>query len=250
MRKIVVALSKGGVGKTATACHLAHGLARAGHKVLLVDTDTQAQCSYFLGARPEVGLAEVLAGEAKPREAMAEVRKGLWLLAGGRGLAGSRRVIARMDAGGEKALVEALAPLEGKLDYVLLDTSPGWDGLTVASLFYAREVLVPVSMDVATLLGLLDFQEGLKAVQKYHAGLELKYILPTFFDRRVKKSEEVLEQLKGHYPRQLCQPIRYSVRLSECVGLGKTVYEYAPKSSGPEDYQKLMRRVVRDGRQG
>ncbi len=82
MRKLVVSLSKGGVGKTVSACHVAHGLAQAGKKVLLVDTDTQGQCSLFLGVKPEAGLAEVLNDELKPEDAITEARPNLWLLAG------------------------------------------------------------------------------------------------------------------------------------------------------------------------
>jgi Mrp family chromosome partitioning ATPase len=47
MRKIAVAMAKGGVGKTTTAVNLAHGLALAGKRVLLVDCDTQAQTTDF-----------------------------------------------------------------------------------------------------------------------------------------------------------------------------------------------------------
>ena len=49
MRKIAVAMAKGGVGKTTTAVNLAFGLAREGFKVLLVDGDTQGQAGFPAG---------------------------------------------------------------------------------------------------------------------------------------------------------------------------------------------------------
>ena len=52
MRKIAVAMAKGGVGKTTTAVNLAHGLASQGKRVLLVDCDTQGQVAKFLGEKP------------------------------------------------------------------------------------------------------------------------------------------------------------------------------------------------------
>jgi len=63
MRRIAVCLTKGGVGKTTTAVNLAAGLALAGSKVLLVDTDTQGQVSFALGLRVEAGLAQLMVGD-------------------------------------------------------------------------------------------------------------------------------------------------------------------------------------------
>ena len=63
MRKIAVALSKGGVGKTTTAVNLAAGLALAGQRVLLIDVDTQGQDAKALGLAPPAGLAELVAGD-------------------------------------------------------------------------------------------------------------------------------------------------------------------------------------------
>lgn len=242
MRKIATCLSKGGVGKTTTAVNLAHGLAMRGSQVLLVDTDTQGQCSRMLGVSPEAGLAEVLSGELTPKEAIIEGRDNLKLLAGGRGLAGVKRTISQMTSGGERILKEALSSLR-RFDYLLLDTAPGWDAMTVNVLFYAQEVLCPVSLEVLTVDGLLEFQDNLAEIQKYHKKVSLRYILPNFLDGRVKKSGEIFRQLQDHFKELICSPVRYNVRLSEAPGYGLTIFEYAPSSPGAEDYHRLTERV-------
>ena len=174
-------------------------------------------------------------------------REGLWLLAGGRSLAGLKRVIARKDFGGEQSLAEALGPLEGRYDLVIVDTAPAWDMLMVNALFYADEVLIPVALEVMALQGLIEFSHALGPIQKYHRNLVLRYVLPTFMDRRVKKSEEILHQLGHHYAERVCDPIRYNVRLSEAPGYGQTIYEYSPTWAGSQDYMKLTERVLQDG---
>lgn len=244
MRKIAVFLTKGGVGKTTTAVNVAAGLARAGAKVLLVDTDTQSQVSTMLGLHPTTGLAQVIEGTLTAQAAAVEARERLWLLAGGSDLAGVKRLIARKDFGGEQTLAETLGPVESSYDYVILDTSPGWDTLNVNVLFYAQEMLAPVSMEVLTLQSLREFTKSVAGVQRYNAALTLKYIVPTFLDGRVKKSREILGQLTTHYGKQLCPPIRYNVRLSEAPGYGQTIYEYAPGSPGAADYQQLVERIA------
>lgn len=247
LRKIAVSLSKGGTGKTTTAVSLSAGLATKGYSVLLIDADTQDQVSKYLDVSPTLSLAEVVSQQAKPEDAITPARDHLYILSGGRALAGVKRLISQKEFGGEMTLTEALTPIENEFDYVIVDTSPGWDALTINVLFYVEEVLSPVSLEVLTLQGVIEFTKSLTQIQQYHAKLSLKYILPTFLDRRVKKSEEVLEQLEAHYDEQLCDPIRYNVRLSEAPGFGQTIFEYAPTSKGAKDYKKLTERIISDG---
>ena len=246
MRCIAVALSKGGVGKTTTAVNLAAGLVRRGRSVLLVDMDTQGQVAKMLGIQPQNGMAEVISNEVRLDEAVVEARTGLWLLPGGRTLAGLKRVIDRKEYGGERTISETLAPLDGCYDYAIVDTAPGWDVLTVNALFYAQEVVAPVALEVMSLQGLVEFEHSLQAIQRYHKELRLRYVVPTFLDRRVRKSDNMLCQLQTHYGDLVCGPIRYNVRLSEAPGFGQTIFEHAPASPGAEDYLALTERILHD----
>ncbi|MEJ5246207.1 MAG: ParA family protein [Caldilinea sp.] len=246
MRKVAIALSKGGVGKSTTAVNLAAALAQRQRRILLIDMDTQGQLARMLNIAPTHTVADVVSGEAPLKDAIIEARPGVDLLAGGRGLAGLKRAIDRKEFGGEQTLSEALAALDARYDYVIVDTAPGWDVLTVNALFFVEEVLTPVALEVLALQGLQEFMRSLAAIRRYHPRLTLRYILPTFFDRRVRKSDEILQQLRQHFPAQLCHPIRYNVRLSEAPGYGQTIFEYAVTSTGAEDYRLLAERVLND----
>lgn len=243
-RKICVTLSKGGVGKTTTSVNLSAGLALAGYKVLLVDTDTQGQSSYILGKRTRAGLTELLTKELTPEECIVRARKNLWLLSGGKSLAGVKRIIDRKSFGAEWTLAEAMKEMDTRYDFVIIDTAPGWDQLIVNVLFYATEVLVPVALEVMPLQGLSEFMKSLGAIQKYRKEITLKYIVPTFLDTRIKGPEAIHSQLAKLYSEYMCTPIRYCESLSEAPSYGKSIFEFAPGSTGSADYRELVRQVT------
>ena len=244
MARIVVSLLKGGVAKSQTAVSLAHGLSLAGYKVLLVDTDVQAQCSDMLGVTPPKGLAQVVSGLCRPLDALFEARENLWLLAGGTELAGVKMEIARREMAPEQVLSDTMEHYAGGFDVMIMDTAPGWDTLLVNALYCCRDVLSPVSMEPMALNGLVRFQERLSIIRKYNPELNLRWIVPTFVDGRVKKTGEIMAQLEERYGPLLSGPIKYSVKLSEGTAFGKTIFEHDPKGVGARGYQDLVELVI------
>lgn len=245
MRKICIALSKGGVAKSTSAVTISHGLSMQGKKTLLIDTDDQGQDAYLLGVSPKNGLAEVLNDGMSVESAAFEARPNLYILAGGKSLAGVKRAIGRKEFGAEQTLSEALSQIEGKFDYVIVDTAPSWDTLTINALFYADEIITPVSLEALTLNSLVEFSRRLESVKKYKEGLKHTMLVPTFADKRVKKSGEIMELLDKHYKSVICTPIRYCSRISEASAFGKTIFEYAPKSTGAQDYKQIVERLIK-----
>lgn len=246
MRKICISLSKGGVAKSTSAVTLAHGLALIGKRVLLIDTDEQGHSSELLGVNPKFGLSEVIAQTVDLNQALCEARKNLYLLAGSLNLAGTKRVISKKEFGAEKTLSNALKGIENVFDYVIVDTSPSWDSLTINSLFYCEEALIPVSLDVLSLNSLSEYTQRLKEVSDYKDKAIQSYILPTFADGRVKKTSEILAILNKHYSDILFEPIRYCSRIAEAPGHKQTIFEYAPNSSAAFDYKKTIHRIINE----
>jgi chromosome partitioning protein len=242
VRKLAIANRKGGVGKSTTAANLAAYLALANNTVLLVDTDTQAQCGAALGISPESGLVDLWNG-ADPQSVLSEARENLYLLSGSFELSKVSESITLLDRRVEYALTDKLKPYEGQFDFVILDTSPGFSRLSVNTLVYSDEIIVPVSMDALAVSGLINFVDELRDIAADY-GSHLRCILPTFYDTRVSRTEAIHGELREVFGDLVADPIRINSALPESAAWGKSIFEHAPKSNGAKDYAKFAQRIL------
>ena len=129
---------------------------------------------------------------------------------------------------------------------MLLDCSPSPSYLNESALLYAGEVFVPAAMDYLSLVGIKQVLELISTTSRlYDHSVRVSLVVPTFYDRRQRKSREVMGILRRHFPDRLADPIRFNVHLSEAPSYQEHIFEYRPRSNGAQDYARLVERVLK-----
>lgn len=243
MHKIAIVGFKGGIGKTTTCVNLGAALALRGHRVLLIDTDTQANLAIALGIKNyQHSLADVLNRKIKAADCIVKARKNLDLLPSDITLyKAQQRMVLEMAR--EEIFEEIFADIEG-YEFILLDCAPSVTLLTVNALAYVDDVFIPVSMEMLALSSVEQFMTYLKNVHSILGkGAIIRLVIPTMYDPRRKVSQQVLDMLKKLGPK-VTEPIWVDTKLSEAPGEGQTIFEYASRSRGAADYARLTEMVA------
>jgi len=242
--RLAVLNQKGGTGKTTTAVNLASGLAAAGAKVLLVDVDAQGHVGISLGVSGEFNLVHVLGGQKRVTECVVEAAPNLDVLPADHTLASAEIMLSRMDGGRDQVLRQRMAQVRG-YDFILFDCGPSLSLLNMNVLTYARELLVPVSCDYLSLMGVRQIVKTVRDINEYLGHpVGIMGVLPTFYDQRNRISDEAVRTLKAYFRELVLEPIRVNTQLKEAPAHQKSIFGHAPDSRGAEDYRRLVNWVM------
>ncbi len=242
---------KGGVGKTTTAINLGAYLAQLDQRVLVVDLDPQANATSCLGvdkSTVQAGTYEALLNMEIPvSSVLYNERLELSLLPSSPALAGAEIELVD-ELGREFRLKKALASVDGKYDYILIDCPPSLGILTVNGLVAARNgVLVPVQCEYLALEGLGQLTSTIERVQSMlFPELRVRGVILTMFDPRTNLSSDVVKEVKNHFPGQVFASIvPRSIRLAEAPSYGLPISTYSPSSVGARAYEALAKELLK-----
>ncbi len=246
-----VANQKGGVGKTTTAVNLAACVAEAGYGTLLLDLDPQCNATIALGlprGHEHNTYTCLLGGSRVDQAVVPSAVANLAVVPSTADLAGATVELPRMP-GSERRLGEAIAPIQDRYEYVILDCPPSLGPLSVNALVAADRVIVPVQAEYLALEGLAQFLDTLSLIQReLNPRLEIAGMLLTMHDGRTRLAQDVEQELRRHFPSLVMRTvIPRNVRIGEAPSYGRPVIHHDPHCAGSDAYFEMAKEVAERG---
>lgn len=240
---ISITNQKGGVGKSTTAYALATGLRLRGYKVLIIDFDAQSNISYTAKANINGNnIYDVMTLKIKAIDSIQQMDN-VDIIVASRDLTSLNMELNK--PGKEYRLKESLDEVNKIYDFIIIDTPPALDILTINALTTSDIVIIPAQADIYSLQGIEQLHETIKAVRQYcNKNLQIKGILLTRHNKRTVLSRDMQDILKN--TAEYLNTFLYDTVIRECISLKESqvsqldIFTYAPKSNATEDYNMFI----------
>jgi chromosome partitioning protein len=248
-RIISIANQKGGVGKTTTAVNLGASLAVAEQCTLVIDCDPQANTTSALGFPKDPSrrtlYQSLILDEPLDRIILHTQVEGLDIIPSDKNLVGASVELVSID-NREYRLKALIQRLQERYSFILIDSPPALDLLTLNALAASDAVLVPIQCEYLALEGVSELLDTLMRLRRtINPSLAIEGILLTMYDDRTTLSKQVAADLRSFFGTQVFESvIPRNVRLAEAPSHGKPVIFYDIHSKGSESYIQLAKEVI------
>lgn len=247
-RVISIINNKGGVGKTTTACNLGKALALKGKKVLVIDMDPQGNLSQYMDCvDPEVELVDILLERLKDyNEAIVNYSDNMDLIPSSIDLDRATLELQKQPLGGYKKLDNALKPIVGDYDYVLIDCPPSLSILTAASLVAATDVLIPINPAQFSISGITNIMDLVEDAKTLNPQLSVLGFVFTSAKPNTVIHRDIMQDFRNNIKGEKVFDaiIHHTIAFEESTNVRLNIFDYAPNSKGADDYMSLAEEIL------
>lgn len=246
---IAITSQKGGVGKTTTAINLGTSLAILEKKVLIIDFDPQGSVAAGFQLdefEVEYGLFDAFVKRVPLALAINHVGLNNLEIVPANVKNEDDEIDLFTNALQSDLLARILNQYREIYDYILIDCPPSLGTITINAISAADSIIIPIQCEYYAMKALGKFLRSLKTIiSKNNSHLRLLGILITMYDKRIKKSKELEEELRRSFKDFIFETlIPRNSKIAEAPALGKPVALMDVTSPGAIGYLQLAEEVL------
>ncbi len=257
---IAITNQKGGVGKTTTTFNLGVALSMLGKKVLLVDSDPQADLTAYCGWQNQDNIENTIGAlmmnivndeDVNVNDSILKHNENIDLIPSSMDLSNvEQSLVNAMNR--ENILKTIIDKVKDKYDYILIDCMPSLGMLTINSLASANSVIIPVQPQYFAAKGMGYLLKTIKKVKnRINPNLNIDGVLFTIVENRTNLSKDTINQLEENYGNIVKiynAQIPKLVKVAESTVAGHSIFQYDKNSEVAKSYLNFAKEVVDDGK--
>lgn len=252
MKTIVVSNSKGGIGKTTVSINLSAGLVKKGYKVLLIDLDPQGQSTVSLQVKidQKQTVSDLLCD--KNCQAIDVIQdtyiEGLHIVPSDINIAVAEIELSSIPA--KEFQLRSKILNQVKYDFVIIDSSPTFGNLLANAFQLADYVIIPIHLRYLSLVGSNTFLDVINHMNDNVGSFiqhrtEILGVIYNFYKVHTNQSKRILEGANSIFGELIFDTtIPENIKLSEAQEAGKSIFDYAPGSTGEKVFENLTNEIL------
>lgn len=255
-RVIAFCNNKGGVSKTTSTVDIGYGLAMAGKRVLVIDTDAQSNATWTLRKQIRRGkknnLYSVLINKQPLHETIRPTRHANLFIVRSTVQMGLAEAELYREPMKESRLRNALRPYLSKFDFILIDTPPNLGVITVNALMACTDIIIPITLNEYSLVGISILLNAIKVLKQNAAENDIDAPMAVFgvlvsMARDTKNAQDHRKDILEYFGDLVLEPfIPVNVKVEEANDPSNegSIYDLFPKSTGAIAYASLTKAII------
>ncbi|BDU49637.1 ParA family protein [Haliovirga abyssi] len=248
MKEIIVFSNrKGGTGKSSSVYNLGYFLSEK-NKVLLIDFDSQGHLGVWAGLKQSkvkekniyISLVKFIKNKTIDKDDVFKIKENLYILPSNQDLSALDMELMNVE-NNKTVLKDFIIEIEEDYDYIIIDTEPAFGMTALNGYVAATQLIIPIKTDYLSMIGVSQLMSlYYKVKSTMNPSIEFVGILPTFYNKRTNLAKNLMKELIETFGKdKIFSPIRKDIKLSEAPYYGKSIFEFAKKSHGEQDYRKF-----------
>lgn len=243
--------NKGGIGKSTICCSLAHAIGNKGHRVLLIDHDSQGNSSALMlgdSVVPNKTIFDIYSHQTPITQCLYPTQyENVTVLPNTTRTASLEPDMYSDVRQSYHLLRDVIEPIKDNYEYILIDAPPNLGMWVIMALIASDAAIIPlVASSRFSLEGFIAAFDAIEAVsERFNPSLKFLRAVINRVDLRTSISKISVEMIRANFGSKVFEnTIPHTTQIEQAEQHRQTVLRFAPQSGASKRFRSLADELI------